>query len=185
MSPPMTARMAEHIRRRKPLALLAAIEHPSGNAYFWTGIGQLQWNGFTWTGSGTLGTITPIKHTSDLIIQEIQFQLAGLPPDVVATLDDNVRNLSGRAWLAGINTGNSVIRDPYQIVDSQLDYQSFSAQPDGTVSIAITARTGFYTLERAIDEAWTTEEQHLTFPNDSGLDLIPALQNQDIQWTAS
>jgi hypothetical protein len=52
-----------------------------------------------------------------------------------------------------------------------------------TVAISITARTGFYTLERALDEAWTTEEQKLTYPTDSGLDLISGLQNQTIQWT--
>jgi hypothetical protein len=78
---------------------------------------------------------------------------------------------------------NTVIKDPYQIVDAQLDYQSFSAAADGTVAISITARTGFYTLDRALDEAWTSEEQHILYPNDSGLDLISGLQNQTLQWT--
>jgi hypothetical protein len=51
------------------------------------------------------------------------------------------------------------------------------------VAISITARTGFYTLDRALDEAWTSEEQHILYPNDSGLDLISGLQNQTLQWT--
>lgn len=183
MPPPLTAHMAEALRKRRPLALIAEIDHPSGPGRFWTGIGKLSWNGYDWTGSGTLGTVTPIKHTSDLIIQEINFSLAGVDPAVVATLNDNVRNLSGKVWLACLGPGNSVIRDPYQIVDALLDYQSFSAADDGTVGISITARTGFYTLDRALDEAWTTEEQKLTYPTDSGLDLISSLQNQAIQWT--
>jgi hypothetical protein len=183
MAPPLTARMAAALRKRRPLALLAEIGHPSGIARFWTGIGKLSWNGYTWTGTGVLGTVTPIKHTSDLVIQEINFSLGGVDPTVVATLDDNVRNLSGKVWLACLAPGNSVVRDPYQIVDAVLDYQSFTASEDGNVGISITARTGFYTLERALDEAWTTEEQKLTYPGDSGLDLIPGLQNQDLQWT--
>src|SRR5712664_637758 len=182
MSPPLTARMAESLRNRKPLALLAEIGHPSGTARFWTGIGTLSWNGFTWAGSGTLGSVAPIKHTSDLTIQEINFGLAGVDPAIVATLSDNVRNLSGKVWLACLGHGNAVVKDPFQIVDAVLDYQSFSAAEDGTVAISITARTGFYTLERALDEAWTTEEQKLTYPTDSGLDLISGLQNQTIQW---
>lgn len=183
MAPPLTARMAEALRKRKPLALLAEIEHPDDTARFWTGIGPLSWNGYTWTGSGTLGSVAPIRHTSDLAIQEINFGLAGVDPAIVATLDDNVRNLAGRVWLACIGPGNSVIRDPFQIVDAVLDYQSFSAGEEGTVAISITARTGFYTLERALDEAWTTEEQKLLYLTDSGLDLISGLQNQTIQWT--
>lgn len=185
MSPPMTARMAEHVRSRKPIALLAAIEHPSGNAYFWTGAGPLMWNGQKWTGCGQLGSVTPIEHTSDILVQDVQFQMTGVDPAIAATLDDQVRNLSGKLWLAGIRPGPTVVADPYQIMDAVLDYQALSASPDGTVTIAITAHTGFYTLSRALDEAWTTEDQHLTYPGDSGLDLIPGLQNQDLQWTPS
>jgi hypothetical protein len=175
--------MAQALRSKKPLALIAEIDHPDGPARLWTGIGLLNWNGFTWTGSGALGSIAPIKHTSDLVIQEINFGLAGVDPAIVATLNDNVRNRAGKVWLACLGPGNSVIRDPFQIVDAQLDYQSFSAASDGTVAISITARTGFYTLERALDEAWTTEEQKLIYPTDSGLDLISGLQNQTLQWT--
>lgn len=182
MAPPFTARMAAAVRNKRPLALLAEIDHPSGIARFWTGIGKLNWNGFVWTGSGQLGTVTPISHTTDLTIQDIQFNMVGVDPAVVAELDDNVRNLSGKVWLACIEQGQ-VVPDPYQIVDALLDYQSFAAGEDGTVSISITAHTGFYTLARALNETWTTEQQKIDFPGDSGLDLISGLQNQDIQWT--
>lgn len=183
MAPPLTMRMAQALRDRKPLALLAEIEHPDGTGRFWTGIGPLQWNGYQWTGAGALGSITPIKQTSALQIQELNFTMSGIAPEIVATLNDNVRNLGGRVWMACLGQGNSVVADPYQIVDAVLDYQSLAAAEDGSVAISITARTGFYTLERALDEAWTTEEQKLTYPTDSGLDMIPSLQNQDIQWT--
>jgi hypothetical protein len=183
MPPPLTARMAEALRKRKPLALIAEIDHPDGPARFWTGIGILSWNGYSWTGAGTLGSVAPITHTSNLIVQEINFGLAGVDPAVVATLGDDVRNRSGKVWLACLGPGNSVIRDPLLIVDAQLDYQSFSAAADGSVAISITARTGFYTLDRALDEAWTSEEQHVLYPTDSGLDLISGLQNQTLQWT--
>lgn len=182
MAAPLTSRMADALRRRRPLALIAEIDHPNGPGRFWTGIGKLAWNGFTWTGSGTLGSVAPIKHTSNLIVQEINFGLAGVDPAIVATLGDNVRNLSGKVWLACLE-GSTVVKDPYQIVDALLDYQSFSAQADGTVAISITARTGFYTLDRALDEAWTSESQRVLYPNDSGLDLISGLQNQTLQWT--
>lgn len=185
MARPLTSRMAEALRSRQPLALIAEIDHPDGPGRFWTGIGKLNWNGVDWTGTSTLGSVTPIQHTSDLIIQEINFAIAGVDPAIVAQLNDNVRNRSGKVWLACLDDDHSVVRDPFQIVDAQLDYQSFSASDDGSVGISITARTGFYTLDRALDEAWTTEQQHLLFPDDSGLDLVSGLQNQTLQWTQS
>jgi hypothetical protein len=69
------------------------------------------------------------------------------------------------------------------LLTALLDYQSFSAQEDGTATVSIVARSGFYTLERALDEAWTPENQYLTYPLDTGLDMQPSLQNQQVNWT--
>ncbi|XUM25111.1 hypothetical protein ACRAVF_33800 (plasmid) [Bradyrhizobium oligotrophicum S58] len=180
----LSARLSQAMHARKPLALLAEIDHPAGPARLWTGIGPLIWQGNVFIGASQLGTVTPIKHTSDLVIQEISFSLAGADPAVVATLSDDVRNRSGKVWLTCLADDGSVI-DPAQILDARLDYQSLSAAEDGTVTVSITARSGFYTLDRALDEAWTSEEQAIAYPGDSGLDLISGLQNQTLQWTQS
>lgn len=177
---PVTLHMARALAAGRPLLLLAEIDHPSGVARFWSGVGTLPWNGYTWTGAGRLGTVSPIRHTSDLKIQEIAFTLSGVSPDDVAELDDDVRNRSGKAWLACLDENGNVVSNPVQIVDAQLDYQSFSA--DDNSVITITARTGFYTLERALDERWSTEDQKRTYASDSGLDLLAELQNKSIQW---
>lgn len=182
MAPPMSYRMAAYIKRRAPLVLIASIEHPDGNAYFWSGAGTLVWNGFSWTGAGKLGTISPIKHTSQIAIQEIQFTLVGADPDIVQQLSDDVRNKSGQAWLACLDERGNVVPDPIQIVDAQLDYQSERIEDDGTATVQITARTGFYTLERALNDVWSAEDQRKRYPTDSGLDLISQLQNQELIW---
>lgn len=183
MSRPLTARMAAALKSGAPIGLLAEIEHPDGTARLWTGVGKLSYNGFTWTGAGTLGAVTPVKQSSDVTIQEINFVLSGIDASAVAGLSDNVRNLSGRTWFACFDDKGMVVPDPYLVVDAQLDYQTLSIADDGSATISITARTGFYTLERGIDEAWTPENQKLTYPDDTGLDMISGLQNQDIQWT--
>lgn len=177
--------MAEALRAGRPLALLASIEHPDGNAYFWSGVGKLVWDGITWTGIGRFGGVAPVKHTSDLSIQEVVFSLTGVDSSVVTTLNDNVRNRTGTVWLACIGERGEIVPDPYQLLTSELDYQTFSIDEEGVATISIIARTGFYTLERAIDEVWSTEDQKKTYPNDSGLDMIAGLQNQDILWKAS
>jgi hypothetical protein len=92
---------------------------------------------------------------------------------IAAGLSDDVRNLNGSVWLFCTASDDSVVVDPYQIIDSELDFQTFGAEPDGTTSIEITAHSGFFTLNRGVEEAWTPENQKLTYPTDTGLDQIP------------
>ncbi len=68
MTRPVTARMAKALLEGNPRALFVSIEHPDGTGYFWSGIGTRTWNGQTWTGTGVLGTVTPVKHSSDIAI---------------------------------------------------------------------------------------------------------------------
>jgi len=180
---PVTYRMGRALSEGWPRGIFAAIEHPSGTAYYWSGIGTRTWNGHTWTGVGKLGTISPVKHTSEIAIQDITFILSGVDAVTIVQLNDNVRNLSGQVWLACFGIDDSVVADPYQLVDCELDYQVFDVQEDGTATISIVAHSGFYTLDRGVDEAWTPENQQLAYPTDSGLDMVPGLIKQDLQWT--
>jgi len=178
----LTPWMAYALEIGAPRGLFVAIQHPAGTGYFCTGVGSRTWNGHTWSGVGQFGSITPIKHTSELAVQDIVFTLSGVDTTVVSQLSDNVRNLNGSVWLFCVGEDDSVVADPYQLIDSELDYQSFTVDGSGLSTIAITAHSGFYTLARGVEEAWTPENQKFLFPNDTGLDMIPSLQNQNLQW---
>lgn len=186
MSRPMTAAMAKALKGGAPRALIVEIEHPDGIGRFWSSIGTLAWNGETWAGTGVMGSVSPVTQTSDLSIQEMSFALSGVDPEVVSQLSDTVRNLSGRAWLACLNDRGGVVRNPYELIDAVLDYQTFEVADDGSgAQIKIIARSGFYTLERAIDECWSPEDQKVRYPGDTGLDMLPLLEKQDVLWTPS
>ncbi len=177
--------MAEALRDGAPPVLFVEIEHPNGTGYFHSGIGRRTWNGQTWYGAGRLGSVSPIKQSSEIAIQDISFKISGVDQDELAKLGSDVRNLAGRAWLACVGPDDQVIADPYQTIDSELDYQIFSIDDDGTATIEIVAHSGFYTLDRGVEEAWTPENQKLTYPLCTGLDGIPALQHKDLKWRRS
>lgn len=183
MPNPMTLRMAQALAERKPIALLAAIDHPDGMFRAWTGVGELEFDGETWTGVGILGSISPVKRTSDLEIQELQFRLSGVPPNAATWLSSDVRNRDASAWLACLDQKGQVIADPYPLIVSLMDYQTFAIDESAAPSITIIAQTGFYTLERAVDEVWSTEDQQSVYAADIGLDQMAILVNQTVNWT--
>lgn len=175
--------MAQAIARGDLLALLAAIDHPDGTVYLWSGVGNLTWDGITWSSVGTLGAISPVKYSSDISIQELSFILSGLPPTVTEWVQADLRNRVAEAWLACIDRRGKVVEDPYQVVEALEDFPSFSVGEDGTATVSIVARSGFYTLLRGIDQVHSSEDQHRLYPDDTGCDLITGLQQQQIIWT--
>lgn len=183
MTRPLSDAMARAMKEGAPRALFAQIDHPSGTGYFFSGVGSRSWNGQTWKGTGTLGTVAPIQKSTDISVQDVTFTLSGVDADNLATLTEDVRNRLASVWLACFDKYDNVVVDPYKLVDAELDYQTLDISDDATATISITAHSGMYVLDRAVDEAWTPENQKLKHPDDAGLDMIPTLVNQDLRWT--
>lgn len=185
MTRPISERMARAMMQGAPACLFVKIDHPSGTGYFCTGIGSRDWDGHTWSPVGVLGSVTPVKQTTDFAIQNIVFRLSGVDPTIVGTLADDVQNHIGEMWFACLDWRGNVVPDPYKLTSAELDYQTLQFDLDGSATIEITAHDGMYVLDRAVDEAWSSENQKLLFPDDTGLDMIPSLVHQDLQWTAT
>lgn len=181
----MTWRMAEAMRRGDALGIMAAIDHPDGMFRCWTGIGPLQYGGQPWTGIGILGQVAPIKRSTQMAVQDVTFSLSGVDQESIALLQDKIRNRIGTVWLFCMDKGGRVVPDPYMLLESELDYQKFSVSDDGTAVISIVGRSGFYTLERALNDVWSDEDQQKRYPGDTGLAMLAQLQNNQVLWTRS
>ncbi len=178
-----TPEMGEAIISGKPRIPLIQVDHPSGIFRAWGGVGPLDYNGVTWIGAGNLVSVATVKATTDLQIQELAFTLSGVSVDMLNLLDENVRNRIGNLWLACLNDQGQIIRDPWPMTEAELDYQTFDADDDGTCKVTVIGREGFYTLDRPLDEVWSPENHKLTYPDDTGLDGLPLLQNKQTPWT--
>jgi len=181
-SPPMTSRMVDALRSGAPICLLAMIDHPEGMQRFWTGVGPLEYDGQTWIGLGVLGSVSPVKYTAELVIQELQFSLSGVPSDMVSWLESDVRNRPADVWLAVLDQYGQIVPNPYAIITALLDYQNLQVDDQGNAAITLIARSGFYTLERALDEVHSPEDQKRTYASDTGLDLIYDIRRQEVIW---
>lgn len=180
----VSARMAEALAAGRPLALIAAIDHPDGMVRVWSRAGTLAWNGESWLGIGALGRVTPISSSLELAIQEIAFEIRGVPATALQLLSDKVRGRSGELWLAAMAPRRRVVADPFYFGAAELDYQTLSIGDDLTATIRVTAYMGFYTLQKAQNLVWSREAQDRRFPDrlDSGFDLMTANTVKEIKW---
>ena len=61
------AQLAEITAQNMRPAIFCQMLFTSGYVYVWSGIGSISWNGQTWTGIGSYGSVSAIPETSDLV----------------------------------------------------------------------------------------------------------------------
>jgi hypothetical protein len=177
-----TAALIRHMRAGGVMALLAEIDHPDGTVHVWSRSGTLAYGGHDWTGLGIMGRVRSVGTSRDLKIRQTVFELRGVPATAIQFLSANVRGRVANLWFAGIKPGRVVVADPWLLQTVKLDYQTLALTDDGKATISLIAYAGFWTLDRAQDLAWTSEQQKSIYPDDTGLDLIPSLVSKDIVW---
>lgn len=181
--------MRDAARARRPLVTLVWIDHPDGEVFLWSGVGTLDYDGHEWRGAGLLGTIETVPRTSELRIDEVRLRLSGVQPETLSTTTLEVRNRLARVWIAALDDANRVVGVPILQDEILLDYGTDSLAEDGTITLTLVGNTGFWTLERSTENAWSAEEAISRFgrttagtPVETGYDFITSLRVKDTKW---
>lgn len=170
------------IRSGASLAILVDVEHPSGDASFWDGFGELEYNGKVYRGRGILGGIDSTRKSAELRIDEVKLWVSGVNPEEAESLEDNIKNCVATIRIAALNQQNRVLA-VYKVDDILLDYQKDLVGEDLSIRIELVGQSGFWILERSTDAAWSQEEAVLQYPEETGFSMISALKNKDTPWT--
>lgn len=149
---------------------------------FWTGIGDLDWDGKTWTGTGSLLGLSPIDETRDLQARGFTVSLSGMPSDLISLALGNVRQgKPGTLWLGLFDAAGALIEDPYQLQRGLFDVSVIEDSGD-TCTIAARYESRLIDLEKPRVRYYTTEDQRLDYPDDLGFEYVPSLQDAEILW---
>lgn len=148
----------------------------------WTGVGDLSWNGYTWTGGGNLLGISALEETTDLKAVGFSVTLSGMPSSLVSLALGNVRQgKPGKLWLGLFDSAGALLADPYQLKRGRFDIAPI--EDDGeTCTISAQYEDRLIDLERPRDRRYTHEDQQLDYPGDLGFEYVPSLQDMDIPW---
>ena len=148
----------------------------------WTGVGQIDWNGHTWTGGGHLLGITPLEEQRDVKAIGFTVSVSGMPSANIAIALASVRqNKPGNLWLGLFDAAGALIADPYQLRAGRFDIAVID--DDGqTCTIAAQYEDRLVDLDRARERRYTHEDQQIDWPGDLGFEYVESLQDMQIVW---
>lgn len=169
----------------------------SDNLYFWTGLGDLEHGGNTYTGAGQFLTVSNVTETADLRAAGATITLSGLPQEVVAlALQQPYQGRICRIKFGMVNanrnrtvtedgiaitledTGDvdSSEGDPVVMIDlfvGYMDQMNISENPDGS-TIALLVENKLVDLQRAKTTRYTSEFQKKKYR-----DAFPSRSDED------
>jgi hypothetical protein len=179
----MTAAMAvqlsaSHIR---PLFLMSA-QFTDGTIYVWSGMGTLSWNGQTWIGLGTLGTISGVEESSEIKANNVTFTLSGIDPSLLGeALNQARQGYPVTLWFGFLDDQLNVVADPVQAYSGRMDVPVIEEGSD-TSTISLTVENRLIDLNRTKERRYTDQDQQIDFPGDTGFRYVAALQNWNGVW---
>lgn len=151
----------------------------------WTGLGQFEWDGKTWTGAGDLLGFDEIEEASDGSATTVTLTVSGIPSNLTGPIyQDQWQGRSAYIWFGLLDSSGSIVEEPIMLRQGVMD--TLNDADDGksaTFSLAIQTEA----LDQGNNRSWrlTNEIQQEFFPGDKGLEYTVALQKVPLRWGAT
>ena len=187
----------------RPIILVEML-FDSGAVRLWNGLTDLVYSGNTYTGAGTLLSVSTVEDTADISARGITISLSGISSSIMSlALDEKYQNRTANVYF-GIYTTSDYLKSEAgdYIVDFNLinfdvsasdrnefipvftglmDQMTISYSGD-TLNIGLTVESRMIDLERPRVWRYTSEDQKRVYPNDKGFDYVNDLQTKTILW---
>ena len=155
------------------------LEFDSGTVRLWNGTHDAVIEGETYTGTGSLLSISEVEETGEIAARGVSMSLSGLDNNFIYTaLAENYQNRNARILFGTIENSTYTA---YTLFRGRMDVMTISEGAD-SATITITAENALIDLERPRISRYTSEDQKTKYPNDLGLDYVADLQDKEILW---
>ena len=154
----------------------------TGPVRLWSGLGEIDWNGKTWSGAGTLLGLGAIDETGEVVAGGTAVSLSGVPLDMVQMAIVEARQgLPGRVWIGLRTQAGAIIADPVQAFSGRLDVPEIKDDAEScTITISYESRL----IDLTVARSWryTHESPPALHPGDLGFEYVTAIQDREITW---
>lgn len=164
------------------LATFVELEFSGGTVRAWSGVGDISWDGKTWSGLGQYGKISPISESQETRAAGVQLELTGVPSELISVmLEQTYQGRAARVWEAFFDASDAIIDDPVAVFAGRMDDSSISIGPtEGVITLRV--ENHLADLERARDFRWTDADQQRLFPGDKALEYIATISEKELSF---
>lgn len=183
MSRSLTANMTTEVTSSvlSPIVLVE-LEFDVVPLNMWSGIGDLDWNGSTWTGAGNLLSFGSLEETTEVRALGTSITLSGLNSSILsAALSEDYQGRKATIWLGATDSAGAVIADPIIVFGGRMDVMTIN-ENGGEVAINITVENRLIDFERTKLRRYTDQDQKIDYPNDKGFEFVASIQDKEIVW---
>jgi hypothetical protein len=174
----LTELTAEAVR---PIHFVEAV-FSGGTFRFWTGVGDITWDGELWTGAGNLLSITSMAETTLVRANGLVIRLNGINSSLLAAvLAQTQQSKTVKCWLGFLDSAGNVIADPYNFFTGFMDLPEIQEGPE-TSTVTIGAESELIELMRPRMRRYTNEDQINEYSADKGFAFVNFIQNWNGTW---
>ena len=143
------------------------------------------WGGHTWTGVGSIGSVSTIEEGSTVEAKAITLTLSGLDSELLTGITDEFQvGLPVAVWLGVYDDTGALIADPVCAFSGRMDQPTLDVAGT-TASVSINCESRLVEMNVAVDRRYTNEDQQLDFPGDRGFEFVNGIQEAQIYWGRS
>jgi hypothetical protein len=183
-------------------ALLCQMNFSNANVNVWSGLGNVVWNGNTYTGLGDFAGISTISEDSTVEAKNVTLELSGVPLNIIsveaqqdlylAMYDLNILQPC-QIWLALRYANGAIISDPILSYKGFMDKPDIDIQPE-TMSLSISLENILVDLNRPSERRYTADDQKMDMPYltakyglsantvDNAFNFVAGLQEDTVYW---
>lgn len=179
MTPGMAAAFQSQVIRP---ALFVEIHFLNGPSYLWSGLGDLSWNGQTWRGVGSLGSVSTVEEGTDIQARGVTLALSGIDSNLLAgALQELVQELPVFIYLGLFDDTTTLIPDPIVMWAGRTD-QPLIEVSGATATITLNCESRLLEMNVLVDRRYTTDDAQLVAPGDQAFYWVTSIQERAIYW---
>lgn len=162
-------------------AFLADLTFATGVTRVWSGVGNLTWNGNTYSGVGSLGAVGDVVEGLQVRAEGTTVMLSGIDSTILNDALSEIQiGAPATLWFALLSQGK-ILGSPYPLYVGVIDKPTIhTGVTTSTVSLAIENR--MMMLQRPTARRYTSADQRYYYPNDCGFQWVEVLNDASFRW---
>lgn len=162
-------------------AIMAQITFKSSTEYIWTGIGPLVYDAQTFTGVGSFASLGTITEGTGIQADGTTIGLSGIDAALYSDcLTEIQTGATAKIWFALLTQG-VVIGTPYLLFSGMVDQPTIDEGID-QISVTLALESRLTNLQRASQRRYTSADQRIYYPNDTGFTWVEILNDISLRW---